>query len=86
MRLKLIVQISLITGIVLLFTSLLFGYFNISTLKHAFRQTAVADLDHVPRSNPAKNDRAVLAAQFRASGLDPNPLGHGHSPPSNWPV
>ncbi|RLB73153.1 MAG: two-component sensor histidine kinase [Deltaproteobacteria bacterium] len=47
MRLKLIVQISLITGIVLLFTSLLFGYFNISTLKYAFRQTAVASLDHL---------------------------------------
>jgi two-component system NtrC family sensor kinase len=47
MRLKLIVQISLITGIVLLFTSLLFGYFNISTLKHAFMQSAVADLDHL---------------------------------------
>ncbi|MCK5539946.1 MAG: HAMP domain-containing protein [Deltaproteobacteria bacterium] len=47
MRLKLIVQISLITGIVLLFTSLLFGYFNISTLKHAFLQSAVSDLDHL---------------------------------------
>ncbi len=47
MRLKLIVQISLITGIVLLFTSLLFGYFNISTLKQAFRRSAVADLDHL---------------------------------------
>ena len=47
MRLKLIVQISLITGIVLLFTSLLFGYFNISTLKRAFLQSAVSDLDHL---------------------------------------
>ncbi len=47
MRLKLIVQISLITGIVLLVTSLMFGYFNISTLKEAFRQSAVADLDHL---------------------------------------
>ncbi len=50
MRLKLIVQISLITGIVLLFTSLLFGYFNISTLKHAFLQGAVSDLDHLGES------------------------------------
>ncbi|MBN2809769.1 MAG: HAMP domain-containing protein [Deltaproteobacteria bacterium] len=47
MRLKLIVQISLITGIVLLFTSVLFGYFNFSTLKHAFLQSAVSDLDHL---------------------------------------
>ena len=46
MRLKLSVQISLITGIVLLFTSALFGYFNISTLKHTFLQSAVSDLDH----------------------------------------
>ncbi|MCK5914958.1 MAG: HAMP domain-containing protein [Deltaproteobacteria bacterium] len=47
MRLKLIVQISLITGIVLLFTSALFGYFNISSLKRAFLQSAVSDLDHL---------------------------------------
>ena len=47
MRLKLIVQISLITGIVLLFTSALFGYFNISTLRHAFFQSKVSDLDHL---------------------------------------
>ena len=47
MRLKLIVQISLITGIVLLFTSALFGYFNISTLRHAFFKSAVSDLDHL---------------------------------------
>ena len=47
MRLKLIVQISLITGIILLFTSALFGYFNISTLKNAFLKSAVSDLDHL---------------------------------------
>jgi len=47
MRLKLIVQISLITGIVLFFTSALFGYFNISILKHAFLKSAVSDLDHL---------------------------------------
>ncbi|MEA3333712.1 MAG: ATP-binding protein [Pseudomonadota bacterium] len=47
MRLKLIVQISLITGIILLFTSALFGYFNISTLRHAFFKSAVSDLDHL---------------------------------------
>ncbi len=47
MRLKLIVQISLITGIVLLFTSALFGYFNISTLRHAFLRSALSDLDHL---------------------------------------
>ncbi len=47
MRLKLIVQISLITGIVLSFTSALFGYFNISSLKQAFLQSAVSDLDHL---------------------------------------
>lgn len=47
MRLKLIVQISLITGIVLLFTSALFGFFNISILKQAFLQSAVSDLDHL---------------------------------------
>ncbi|MBN2332587.1 MAG: HAMP domain-containing protein [Deltaproteobacteria bacterium] len=47
MRLKLIVQISLITGIVLLFTSALFGYFNITTLKYAFLQSAVSDLEHL---------------------------------------
>ncbi len=47
MRFKLIVQISLITGIILLFTSALFGYFNISTLKQAFLKSAVSDLDHL---------------------------------------
>ena len=47
MRLKLIVQISTITGIVLLFTSALFGYFNISILKHAFLRSTVSDLDHL---------------------------------------
>ncbi len=47
MRLKLIVQISTITGIVLLFTSALFGYFNISILKNAFLRSAVSDLDHL---------------------------------------
>jgi len=46
MRLKLSVQVSLITGIVLLFTSVLFGYFNLLTLKHVFIQSAVSDLDH----------------------------------------
>ena len=47
MRLKLIVQLSLITGIVLLFTSALFGYFNISILREAFFKSAVSDLDHL---------------------------------------
>ena len=67
MRLKLIVQISLITGIVLLFTSALFGYFNISTLKRAFLQSAVSDLDHLGETifravfhQMLKNDRDAI--------------------------
>ena len=67
MRLKLIVQISLITGIVLLFTSVLFGYFNISTLKSAFLQSAVSDLDHLGETifrsvfhQMLKNDRDAI--------------------------
>jgi two-component system NtrC family sensor kinase len=47
MRLKLIEQISLITGIVLLLTTALFGFFNILTLKHAFMRCAMSDLDHL---------------------------------------
>ena len=67
MRLKLIVQISLITGIVLLFTSALFGYFNISSLKRAFLQSTVSDLDHLGETifravfhQMLKNDRDAI--------------------------
>ncbi len=67
MRLKLIVQVSLITGIVLLFTSALFGYFNISSLKQAFLKSAVSDLDHLGETifravfhQMLKNDRKAI--------------------------
>ncbi|MEA1921556.1 MAG: ATP-binding protein [Pseudomonadota bacterium] len=67
MRLKLIVQISLITGIILLFTSALFGYFNISILRHAFFKSAVSDLDHLSETifravfhQMLKNDRDAI--------------------------
>lgn len=67
MRVKLIVQISLITGIILLFTSALFGYFNISTLRHAFFESAVSDLNHLSETifrsvfhQMLKNDRNAI--------------------------
>ncbi|GBE14036.1 MAG TPA: sensor histidine kinase [Proteobacteria bacterium] len=72
MRLKLIVQISLITGIVLFFTSALFGYFNISTLKHAFLESTVTDLDHLSETilrtvfhQMLKNDRDEIQVTIR---------------------
>ena len=76
MRLKLIVQISLITGIVLLFTSALFGYFNISTLKQAFLKSAVSDLDHLGETifravfhQMLKNDRKAIQVTIGEVGV-----------------
>ena len=75
MRLKLIVQISLITGIVLLFTSALFGYFNISTIRNAFFQGAVSDLDHLSETifravfhQMLKNDRNQIQVTISEMG------------------
>ncbi len=45
MRLKLAAQISLVTSIVLIFTSAVFFYFNISTLKKTFLETYVHEVD-----------------------------------------
>ena len=45
MRLKLIVQFTLITGIVLLFTSALFTYFNLETLKRTFLESTIENTD-----------------------------------------
>lgn len=47
MRLKLIVQFSLVSSIVLLFTSALFTYFNIEYLKSAFLESSVRTLDNL---------------------------------------
>ena len=75
MRLKLIVQISLITGIVLFFTSALFGYFNISTLKQAFIESTVIDLDHLSETilrtvfhQMLENDRNRIQVTIREVG------------------
>ncbi len=75
MRLKLIVQISLITGIVLLLTSALFGYFNISTIRDAFFRSAVSDLDHLSETifravfhQMLKNDRNQIQVTIGEMG------------------
>lgn len=75
LKLKLIVQLSLITGIVLLFTSVLISYFNITTVKSAFLQSAVSDLDHLSETifravyhQMLKNDRNQIQVTISEMG------------------